>query len=190
MNVMMNIRNCCNQLFLIRGADERILADAAASGPQKSEQEKSAIWSKVMLLMEIPIQILTGIQSLQNNLLSPQERLFWKSFYKSFRTMGTRSSFSVRWFVSLNFLRICCASKNPNMKVLMDRSPTHIRLVLLIGFVTFHIKSLSWYWEQDQEEWGLTYLQQTLLWIEVNYVSQVIKSKESVNIACDVRWSK
>ena len=43
MNVMMNIRNCCNQLFLIRGADERILADAAASGPQKSEQEKSAI---------------------------------------------------------------------------------------------------------------------------------------------------
>ena len=43
MNVMMEIRKCCNQLFLIRGAEERILAYAAASGPHKSEQDKPAI---------------------------------------------------------------------------------------------------------------------------------------------------
>ena len=43
MNVMMEIRKCCNQLFLIRGAEERILAYAAASGPHKSEQDKSYI---------------------------------------------------------------------------------------------------------------------------------------------------
>ena len=42
MNVMMELRKCCNHPFLIRGAEERILADAAASGPQKSVQEKSA----------------------------------------------------------------------------------------------------------------------------------------------------
>ena len=42
MNVMVELRKCCNQGLLIRGAEERILADAAASGPQKSVQEKSA----------------------------------------------------------------------------------------------------------------------------------------------------
>ena len=34
-NVMMEIRKCCNQLFLICGAEERILADAVASGSHK-----------------------------------------------------------------------------------------------------------------------------------------------------------
>ena len=38
MNFMMELRKCCNQLFLIRGAEERILADAAASEPHKSVQ--------------------------------------------------------------------------------------------------------------------------------------------------------
>ena len=31
MNVMMELRKCCNQLFLICGAEERILVDAALS---------------------------------------------------------------------------------------------------------------------------------------------------------------
>ena len=159
MNVMMELRKCCNQLFLIRLADEWISADAAASGPHKSEQAKSDILSKVLFLMETPLQILTGLQSPQNNLLSPQERFFWQSFYKSCRAVGTRYSFSVRWFVYLNFSRICCASDSPNMKGLMNRSPPHIRPVLLIDFATYHIKGLSWYWEQEQERWGLTYLQ-------------------------------
>ena len=143
MNSMMELRKCCNQLFLVRGAEERILSDTSASGPHKSEQEKSAIWSKVLFLMETPLRILTGLQSLQNNLLSPQERLFWQTFYKSCRAVGTRSSFSVRWFVSLTFLRICCASNSPNMKGSIDRSPPHIRPVLLIGFATCRIKGLS-----------------------------------------------
>ena len=52
MNVMMEIRKCCNQLFLVRGAKERILAYAAASGSHKSEQYKSSNRSKVLLLME------------------------------------------------------------------------------------------------------------------------------------------
>ena len=43
MNVMIELRKCCNQVFLICGAEELILDDAAASGPHKSEQEKSAI---------------------------------------------------------------------------------------------------------------------------------------------------
>ena len=43
MNVMMEIRKCFNQLFLIRGAEERILADAAVSGSHKLEQDKSSI---------------------------------------------------------------------------------------------------------------------------------------------------
>ena len=36
MNVMMDLRNCFNQLFLIYGAEEQILSDSAASGPYKS----------------------------------------------------------------------------------------------------------------------------------------------------------
>ena len=148
MNVMMELRKCCNKLFLIHAAEERILADAAASGPHKSEQEKSAIWSEVMFLIETPLRMLTGIQSLQNNLRSRQEILFWKSFYKSCRAVGTRSSFSVRWFVSLTFLRICCASNSPNKKGSMDWSPPHIRPMLLICFATYRIKCLSWSWEQ------------------------------------------
>ena len=43
MNVMMELRKCCNQLSLIQVDEERNLADAADSGPHKSEQEKSAI---------------------------------------------------------------------------------------------------------------------------------------------------
>ena len=43
MNVMMELRKCCNQLLLIRGSEECILSDTSASGPHKSEQEKSAI---------------------------------------------------------------------------------------------------------------------------------------------------
>ena len=43
MNVMMEIIKYCNQLFLIRGAEERILADAAASVSHKSEQDKPSI---------------------------------------------------------------------------------------------------------------------------------------------------
>ena len=43
MNVMMELRKCCNQLLLIRRAEERILAYAAASGPHKSGPEKLAI---------------------------------------------------------------------------------------------------------------------------------------------------
>ena len=143
MNVMIELRKCCNQLFLICGAEERILADASASGPHNSEQQKPSILSKVLLLMETPLRILTGLQSLQNNFLSPQERFFWKKNYKSYRAVGTKSSFLVRWFVSLNFLRICCASNSPNMKVSMHRSPPDIRPVLLIGFSTCHIKGLS-----------------------------------------------
>ena len=42
-NAMMEIRKCCNQLFLIRGADERILDYAADSGTHNSEQDKSDI---------------------------------------------------------------------------------------------------------------------------------------------------
>ena len=42
-NVMMKIRKCFNQLFPIRRAEERILADSDTSGPHRSEQEKSAI---------------------------------------------------------------------------------------------------------------------------------------------------
>ena len=75
--------------------------------------------------------------------------------------MGTRSSFSVRWFVSLTLFRICWASNIPNMKGSMDRSTPHIRPVLLIGYATCHIKGMSWYWEKSQEEWGLNYLQNT-----------------------------
>ena len=33
--------------------------------------------------------------------------------------VGTRYSFSVRWFVSLNFLKICCTSNIPNLKISM-----------------------------------------------------------------------
>ena len=36
MNVMMELINCCNKLFLIRESEERISYDAASSGPQKS----------------------------------------------------------------------------------------------------------------------------------------------------------
>ena len=54
-NVMMEIRKCCNQLFLIRGAEERILADAAASGPHKSVKKQSDILSELLLLMETPL---------------------------------------------------------------------------------------------------------------------------------------
>ena len=43
MNVMMELRKCCNQLFLIHGAEEHVLADAAAIGPKKLEQEKLSI---------------------------------------------------------------------------------------------------------------------------------------------------
>ena len=43
MHVMMDVRKCYNQLFLICRAEERILSDAAASVPHKSEQENSAI---------------------------------------------------------------------------------------------------------------------------------------------------
>ena len=43
MNAMMEIRKCCNQLFLVRGAKELILSDADASGPHNSEQYKSSI---------------------------------------------------------------------------------------------------------------------------------------------------
>ena len=43
MNAMMEIRKFCNQLFLVHGAEERILADAVTSGPHKSEQDKSSI---------------------------------------------------------------------------------------------------------------------------------------------------
>ena len=40
MNIMVDIRKFCNQLFLIRGSEERILADYATSGSHKSEQYK------------------------------------------------------------------------------------------------------------------------------------------------------
>ena len=43
MNVMMDVRKCYNQLFLICGADKCILSDAAAGGPHKLEQDKLAI---------------------------------------------------------------------------------------------------------------------------------------------------
>ena len=36
MNVMMELRKCCNQPLLIRGYEEHISYDAAASGPHKS----------------------------------------------------------------------------------------------------------------------------------------------------------
>ena len=111
--------------------------------------------------MDTPLWILTGIQSLQNNLLGPQERWFsCKIFYKSCRSVGTRFSFLVRWFVSFTLFRICCASNIPNTKVSMDQSPPHIRPVLLISFSASRIKSLSWSWEQEQEVWGLIYLHQ------------------------------
>ena len=42
-NVMMELRKCCNPLSLIRGAEESILDDATTSGPHKSVQEKSDI---------------------------------------------------------------------------------------------------------------------------------------------------
>ena len=64
MNGMMELRNCCNQLFIIHGAGEPILADAASSGPHKSEQDKSAILSTVLFLMETPLRILNVILSL------------------------------------------------------------------------------------------------------------------------------
>ena len=149
MNVMMELRNCCNQLFFIHWYEERILSDAVASGSHKSEKEISAIWSKVMSLMVTLLRILTGIQSLQNNLLNLQERFFWQSFQKNCRALGTRSSFSVRWFVSLTFLTIYWASNSPNIKGSMDQSPPHIRTVMLIGFATCCIKGLSWSWEQE-----------------------------------------
>ena len=38
MNIMMELRKCCNHPFLIRGAEERIIADAIAS--KSSEQDK------------------------------------------------------------------------------------------------------------------------------------------------------
>ena len=149
MNVIMELRKCWSKLFPIHRYEEQILADVATSGPHNPEQEKSVIWSKVMLLMETPLRILTGIKSLQNKLVIPQEIFFWKRFYKSCRAVGTRSSFSVRWFVSLNFLRICCASNIPNMKGSMDQITPHIRPVLLIGFAACHIKGLSWSQEQE-----------------------------------------
>ena len=37
MNFMMDMRKCCNQLFLDCIAEERILADAAASGPHTNQ---------------------------------------------------------------------------------------------------------------------------------------------------------
>ena len=43
MNVMIELRKCYNQLLIIYRSEERILADAAASGPHKSVQEKPAI---------------------------------------------------------------------------------------------------------------------------------------------------
>ena len=54
--------------------------------------------------------------------------------------MGTRSSFSVRWFVYLNLLRIFCASNSPNTKDLIDRSPPHTGQVLLISLSASRIK--------------------------------------------------
>ena len=162
MNVMMDLRKCCNKLFLISGAEERILADSSVSGPHKSVQEKSAILSMVLLLTETELRILIGIQSLQNNLLSPQERwFFWKILCKICIAVGTRSLFSARWFVSLTFLRIYCTSNIPNMKGSMDQSPPRIGTVLLIGFYEIRIKGFSWYWEQYQEVCKLTYLQHT-----------------------------
>ena len=140
MNAMMEIRKFCNQLFLVHGAEERILADAVTSGPHKSEQDKSSIWYKAMLLMETTLWILTGFQARQNNLLSPKEKFYSKRFYKICRAVGTQSSVSVRWFVSLTFLRICCASNIPNMKGSMDWIPLHIRPELLITFATCRIK--------------------------------------------------
>ena len=38
MNFMMDLKKCCNQLFLIRGDEERILFDAADIEPYKSVQ--------------------------------------------------------------------------------------------------------------------------------------------------------
>ena len=43
MNVVMEPIKCCNQLFHIREAEERILSNAASSGLHKLEQHKSAI---------------------------------------------------------------------------------------------------------------------------------------------------
>ena len=43
MNVMMELRKCCNQLFHVCRAEERILAYTVASVPHKSVQEKSDI---------------------------------------------------------------------------------------------------------------------------------------------------
>ena len=161
MNVIMELRKCCNQLLLVHGSEKRILADAAATVPHKLEQDKLYILSKVLFLMETPVRILTGLQSPQNNFLIPQEIFFWKNFYKSCRAVGTKSSSSAKWFVYLTFFRICCVSNSPNMKGLMDRSPPHIRPVLLISFATCRIKGLSLYLEQEQEVWGLTYLHKT-----------------------------
>ena len=80
-NAMMDLRQCYNQLFFIHKSDELILADTSASGPQKSVQEKWYIWSKVMFLMETPPWVLTGLQSLQKNLLRPREIwFFWEIF--------------------------------------------------------------------------------------------------------------
>ena len=55
MDFMMYLRKCCNQLFLIHGAEEQILSDADYSGSHHPEQDKSAILSKLMLLMETPL---------------------------------------------------------------------------------------------------------------------------------------
>lgn len=40
MNIMMELRKCCNHPFLIRGAEERIIADAAAAVAAKATENK------------------------------------------------------------------------------------------------------------------------------------------------------
>ena len=77
MNVVMEIKKFCNQLFLVHGSEERILADATASGPHKSVQEESSIWCKVLFLMDIPLGIMIGIQSLYNNLANTSVNMFF-----------------------------------------------------------------------------------------------------------------
>lgn len=74
MNVMMELRKCCNHPFLIRGAEERILADAAAaetvSAGAKKEgdgEEDSANTSKDVVPRSIDYMKLTADQLVKSS---------------------------------------------------------------------------------------------------------------------------
>eukprot|EP00980_Cylindrotheca_fusiformis_P012454 scaffold3054_cov129-Cylindrotheca_fusiformis.AAC.18 len=47
MNVMMELRKCCNHPYLVRGAEERILSDAAAQVKNSDGSEMAVDWSKI-----------------------------------------------------------------------------------------------------------------------------------------------